>query len=561
MKLRKLTALGLAACLVLVCALSGCSGSTTSSTATAVSSTAESVSSTAGSTAVSSTDETASGDEAWDSADLSWKKNTDPVTMECYIDFDWYSVDTWGKDAISQYITELTGVTLDVTKASDSNQLMVLLASDSLPELIFETNQYSRFMDEDKCYTYTELIEEYCPEFMDLIDPVEIVNNTMQGGGKMFTLRSHYASQSDVEDPRYTYSPGDAGLHINETIMEELGNPSLESVEDFLSIMASVKEKYPDLIPYIPHPSWANPFCEYFGFTSATAISYDGDQAFIGMSDPGFKDWLQFMNTMMTSGYMSAEAYAYEPEQFFQICQSGSAFSCSYNTGYCDDINKAFDEGGIEGHFIPVTTALTHDGENDFQPLDYSTGWAYFFISKNCKNPDRAIQFVEFLKSPFGDHLTQWGIEGEQYTLTEDGLLQRPEGFADLTAQETGVSAWYFMASGLGEAVNTASTRLSAPDYSQGQDLREFRKEYYVRQPALAFTTPQADTDEYTIYTKLVDLWTNSQVELYSSTDFESSYNTFMENCQTIGIDTLNAYYTQAFQDALETYEEAGITF
>ena len=57
--------------------------------------------------------------------------------MTCYIDFDWYAYDTWGNDDVSQLITEETGVTLDVTKSSDLNQLQVLLAAGELPDLIF----------------------------------------------------------------------------------------------------------------------------------------------------------------------------------------------------------------------------------------------------------------------------------------------------------------------------------------------------------------------------------------------------------------------------------------
>lgn len=567
MKIKKFAALFLVLALM-ISLFTACGGDSNSSTSSTTDSSSSSEASTAddGSSAAddSSATETNTGDITWDTADLSWKKNTDPVTMTCYIDFDWYTHDTWGNDDVSQLITEETGITLDVTKSSDLNQLQVLLAAGELPDLIFTTNQVTRFMDPDQCYPYDELINEYCPEFMDLIDPVELVNNT-QDDGHFYTLRSHYSSASDFADPRWIPSPGDSGLYLRTDLLEEMNMEQPTSVEEFKAILDAAKEKYPDLATYMPHPTWANPLCEFYGFTSPTSISYDGENAFIGLSDPGFKGWLQFMNSLVQDDEMSIEAYTYEPEQFFQIVRSGGVFAASYNTGLADETNRQYyDANGIDAHLDPVIGVLTHDGVDDYAPLDAATGWAYFFISKNCKTPDRAINFVEYLKSPYGDHLTQWGIEGKHYNLNEDGLLVRTDYYMDKAADDPkslGVGPWYFMASGLGEAVGVYSGSLAYPDYATGVELLKFRKEHYNRQPALAFTTPAADTDEFVIKTKLTELWNNSQVSLYSATDFESAYNEFMANCEQIGINQLNDFYTEKFQAALKKYEDAGITF
>ena len=78
--------------------------------------------------------------------------------MEMYIDFTWYGADTWGEDDISKKITEITGVTLDVTKSSDDNQLQVYLAAGELPELIFTTANVNSYFDTDVAYAWDELM-------------------------------------------------------------------------------------------------------------------------------------------------------------------------------------------------------------------------------------------------------------------------------------------------------------------------------------------------------------------------------------------------------------------
>lgn len=555
MKKVKIISLLLATSIVFGIALVGCTGGTAGTSTTGTSSTTASQGD--ANTAVDK-------DITWETADLSWKKDVTPVTFDCYIDFDWYGIDTWGKDDVSKKITELTGVSLNVTKSSDLNQLQVLLASDELPEMIFTTNQVERFMNTDISHAFDDLIKEHAPEFMNLLDPVEIVNNT-RDDGHMYTLRSHYNSNAAWSDPRNLPSPGDPGLHVRQDIMEAIGNPAITSLEDLEKVFATVKEKFPEMVVYNPHPSWGSPFAEYFGFTSATTASVMADgMVKMNIAHPNFKAFMQYQNKLVRNGYMSAEALTYKPEQFFQVVRGGNVFSAGYNTSLSDETNLVFDQTGVKGKFVPVTTALTHDGKDEFAPLDAQTGWAYFFLSKKNKNPDRAIKYMEFLKSPEGDELTQWGIEGTHYTLTGEGLLERPAGFADMKITETGVGPWYFMASGLGEGVATMSARVSTPEYATKCDLLEFRKSRYKRNPALAFITPVADSDEAIIRQKLTDLWTNTQVKILTAKDdaaFNAAFDEYMSNCGKIGIDRLNEYYDTSYKAALAKYEAAGIKF
>ena len=104
------------------------------------------------------------------------------MTFSCYIDYDWWGSDTFGEDATSKKITELTGVSLEITKGSDLQILSVQLAAQELNDLVFTSNLTQRFQDPDVCYRWDELAAEHCPEFMDLVDPLEKVNNPAADG-------------------------------------------------------------------------------------------------------------------------------------------------------------------------------------------------------------------------------------------------------------------------------------------------------------------------------------------------------------------------------------------
>lgn len=395
-------------------------------------------------------------DLTWETADLSWQEDTSPITMSCFIDFPWYPLDTWGEDDVSKEITERTGVSLDVTKASDPQQIQTMIAGGDLPDIVFGAGLKS-LENSDLSYAFDELMEEYCPEFLDLIDPIEIANNTVSDG-HFYTLKTHWKTSEEWNDPRDIPSVGDVATFIREDIYKELGEPLLETIDDFENLLLEVKEKYPDMVPWLMRPQYGESVMEWFGLAMGVPVEYEG-KLINGVTHPEFKDYYKFMNRLYRNGLFSEENFAYEFEQYKQIRNSGDVFCFTDDTLRGDEVNKFFDDNGIEGHYIPIMKPLKVDGEIKYNPIDRGIGWADCFITKNAEDPRRAILYMEFLKSPEGDRLTQWGIEDVHYTLDEDGMIVRPEGYENWDVTETGIFPWYFMASGFSESLKYYSDK------------------------------------------------------------------------------------------------------
>lgn len=519
-------------------------------------------SSTSGSQAESGTAAAApSGVASWDTA--SWKDDTSPITFTCYIDYDWYAVDTWGNDEVSQEITARTGVSLDVTKGSDLNQLGVLLASGDLSDIIFTANNVQRFEDPEVCAPWDELIPQYVPEMMELLDPIEIVNNT-KADGHFYTLKTHYNNEEAWNDPRNLPSPGDPGLYFRGDILEAIGNPEIKSIEQLKEVFATVKDRSSELgidVIYNPHPSWQNALEEFFGITRTPYV--EGEQVHSWRSNPNWKEFLLFMNELYRDGYLYKEYLSSRPEDFFQRNRSGKTFAVTYNSGVASETNKIFDEQGIDGYFVPNTEALTVNGETRFQPVDGSVGWSSCFLAADSDKLERLIKYMEFLKSPEGDQLTQWGIEGKHYTLNEDNLLVRTDYYNSKTGAETGVGPWYFQASGLCEGVAVYSG-IANPDpvmagYAKTSvDLLSWRKQYYKRDPVLYFARPDTDTDEFMIEVKLADEWSKRNADIILADSAEAAatlYDEMMAYMESAGLGQLEEAITARYFDALKRYE------
>ncbi len=160
---------------------------------------------------------------------LSWEKDTSPVTFSAYIDWDWWAGTPGGGRGL-QRGHPLTGVYLEVTKGSDLQVLSVQLAAQELSDIVFTGNLPQRFQDPDVCYRWDELIQEHCPEFWDLVDPLEKVNN-QAADGHVYTFITHYNDERAYADENSIGNFGNFTFAYRADIMEKLNLPMFTSVE------------------------------------------------------------------------------------------------------------------------------------------------------------------------------------------------------------------------------------------------------------------------------------------------------------------------------------------
>ena len=496
----------------------------------------------------------------WNSPDISWRKNTTPVTLKLFVDYTWWPMDFWGKDEVSQYITKQTGVNLDMTKATtgDGGELQVMLAGGSLPDLVYfaRADMDGLFQKDSVCYSYSDLINEYCPELMYLIDPVQIFLNTATDG-KVYSIKSHYFNDADWADPRNVAGPGSGGFHYRKDVYEAIGSPDLSTIEGIEAAFAKVKEKYPDMIGFLPYWDTMN---QFFGATNGLVKS--GDKITIGVTETNYHDFMKLMNSFVRKGYIPREGLIYTYEQFLQAMRSGKVFSASYNTLLSDEENNFNQSNNLTGVWTPYTQVPTVNGQKMAKTYYQSIGWSSLYITKNCKLPDRAILLYEYLKSPEGDKTSQFGIEGVHWTARDDGYIQRTDEFLKKSIAEAGVGPgyglWCFGASGLNESILNSSVALSNPQFCSSLDLQKMILTYIDRDPLMYFAVPVAGTDENDKYGKMNQLITDTRTKLFlaaDETEFEAVYTDMVNKLNGLGLADLETYMTNSYNKAQAGYQ------
>ncbi len=471
-------------------------------------------------------------------------KELEPVTLSVFIDHTWFWVDTFA-GPIAEEITKRTGVTLEITKAADANQLPVRIASGDYEELIYTSRLADVLSDPLISYDWNSLIEQYAPSFQ--VDPIEIGNNTM-ADGKFYTLKNAYSPPADWKDIRVLPSPGTPNIGIRSDILEKLGNPPIKTVDDFVKVLGMVKEQFPNMTPHIINLSegydrywWAT-----FGVPAGNAGVYvNDDKVQYFVRSPQFVEAARFMSSMVQNGYMTVESLIYKSEQYTQEVSSGKAFSFARASTDPAGVTQDLEKNGVtDAKFVPLENVL---GDKAVLIND-GIGWSGTYITKNCKAPDRAIQFLEYMKSEEGQRLSTWGIEGVHYNLV-DGYPERTEAGAEAMTgegyQNISIGVWTF-----GMSAKTEGLWNYDPNRPQitnallaWKNVIQFKPEYY-------FLRPKSDSDQGGTYTKINDLITKEKVKLYSAKnneEFDNAYAEMIKTAENMGLEALESWMTDLY--------------
>lgn len=480
----------------------------------------------------------------------------DVRTVDLYINFSWYSSDNW-EGIIPEEITAKTGVEFNVTRAVDGSQLGLMIASGELPDVIFCTDEsLDRLCDSKLCYSYNELIEQYGIDWQPDEERIAIArtHNADPEDENYYTILQNYNTAEEWE----SFSggvPQIPGMYYRKDIWEELGSPEMNTLEQVKSVMAMVKEKYPEMqVLNAGNASWRlRGVGSWFGVSIDFQYADDGSVAYTETL-PEFYDYMKCVNEFYRNGYFPEENLALTVEDdAYQQANSGQCFMYEWNarTTTLDQLNSGIqaNDPDAEWAFLPIL--------DDGKEIAYANaGWAGMFISKSCKDPEAAIRIISYLSSEEGRHLSQWGREGIEYTLDENGIPQFSDEWKETNKDGAKMASTYntnfFCTTELDELSCYYSGRTEEEVEMFGKNLDKV-----VFYPELALSTPKATTDMGIAYSKIKEARDAERVKMYtaaSEEEFEAAYQSYMELLDKMGVQDLNAYMNDSVKEIQEKF-------
>jgi putative aldouronate transport system substrate-binding protein len=171
------------------------------------------------------------------------------------------------------------------------------------------------------------------------------------------------------------------------------------------------------------------------------------------------------------------------------------------------------------------------------------TGWMISFITKQCKDPAKAIQIFTYLLDEEGQMLMNYGIEGETYTKNADGTVQFTPEVKELQQKDADKFKKEYR---MGEFMFFGHDRhkaLSADAFPDSiKQMQEWGKGKLYPHFVLENINPDAGSPEARSLTAINTTWNTTMVSLIrakSDEEFESTLNNYKKFLEDNGWDKI----------------------
>ena len=156
------------------------------------------------------------------------------------------------------------------------------------------------------------------------------------------------------------------------------------------------------------------------------AISPEQDGKFydskLGLTEnPEYVRWLKALREAHSEGLIPTDVFVDKRSQIEEKAAKGRYFALLYRNWDMQAAQNALYANDPDSIYIAVEGPKNTKGDDHTLAGGSIAGWTVTLISKNCKDPARALQFLTYLISDEGQMHTNFGIEGVTYTF-EDGV-------------------------------------------------------------------------------------------------------------------------------------------
>lgn len=365
-----------------------------------------------------------------------WQRYADdPVTLDWYINYSWFAL-PWGENLVSRTITEETGVSVNFITpiGNETEKLNALIASDSLPDIIslgWWEPQVNEMTDKGMVYPLNELADQYDAYFWEVSDPMAVSWFTAEDG-------NIYAYPNSSITPQDLSEHDDIGSNetflVRRDIYEAIGSPDMTTPEGFAGAVEKAARMFPEvesgaLIPVGAHvfDNGGNvSFDKYLMNFLAVPWEKDG-KIYDRRTDPEYIRWLKMFRALGEEGYLANDVFVDTRTQMEEKLEEGRYFCMIYQ--YTDMLSqqKALYAKNPESAYIAVDGPKNSRGDDPTLTTTGINGWTVTLISKNCREPERAIAFLDYLMSERGQMLTFLGVEGETYDMVDGKPVLRDD--------------------------------------------------------------------------------------------------------------------------------------
>ena len=383
--------------------------------------------------------------------------------------------DPW-TDPVAEVLTEKTGVRLktEYPVAADDQTVALMIAAQDYPDMIYAKGDANSLIDAGAMIDMTDLIEEYGPNIKKMYgDEFEKLRYSEEDPS-IYQLSSYAVGGTFLENSG-TAQIQWAVLKENNYEIPDTLEKFEKMIKDYMAAHPTTEEGMPTIGISLSAADWhwmitlGNPsgyIAEGAPDNGQWLIDEDYNAMYKFRSDK-VREYYRWLNRMYHEGVLDPEFATQTYEDYIAKIASGRVVALTdTDWDYSDGEKILIADGKLDKTYAGLPLAMDENTKAPslmYQGLPTGQGVG---ITTSCKDPVAAIKFLDYLCSDEGQVLVNWGIEGVNYFIDEEGHRYRTQEEIDEanTNQDysriTGVGfhSYPFPTYGIGEVDSTGST-------------------------------------------------------------------------------------------------------
>lgn len=358
---------------------------------------------------------------------------------------------------IAKEITKATGVTLkaEYPTGDIGSKMGLMIASGDFPDLIYAGDDQPKLVEAGALIKLDDLIEKHAPNIKKLFGD-DLKRLRLSKDDPSIYVIGSYAVKNNK------YSPS-MGFQLQHQAVKAAGYPQLRTLADAEKVIADYVKKNPttkDGKPTIGltliYEDWR--WMSAVGNMAAfvTGKPDDGQwyvdpktlDATYRFTMPDHRLYFKWLNHMNDIGLLDKESFTQKYDQYTAKISSGRVVALNDQLWqYSSAADSLKNTAPEQMYGVYPVQATTEFQSRDFQSQGYSGGRGVG-ISVDCKDPVRAIQFLDWCASEEAQVLGRWGQAGIDYTVVNGKRTLTPADKTKRQAKDynktTGLNVWVY---------------------------------------------------------------------------------------------------------------------
>lgn len=447
-----------------------------------------------------------------------------------------------------------TGCSIDFNmlgEATAEEKTNIMLASGDMTDFYTGLGSYGNNLTgaihDGILFDMAPMLEEYAPDYKALLDSdAELAASATNPDG---TISMFVSQAADVVEK---------GILIRQDWLDKLGleaPTNREALEDILhQFQSEMGASMPILMNFGLETGLSGSFnVSYAGMRSMDyqLTEPNGKEVVACFASENFIEYLVYLNHLYNDGLIT--------DDFMSTGREYGNWESSYYSGKCGVWSDGFREldpanrsNADDPNYMVSPIALT---DYDCHVAERSTASmnGMLFLTTACEKPELAMEMINYCYTTDGRRNGLYGMEGEGYTLTDDGKVQLTENLTNNPNWSlNNALLWYGAAQWMPTCTDMEYYELiGAKESIDGiKYWTDNGGDKTMKLPAGVSLSAEANTEFNNLASDVLTLFSEGAVRVVTGALDEAGYRALIEDANGMGL----ARMTELYQEAYDAY-------